>query len=159
VTEYGLFGISLPSTAMKVIYRIMHISTGAVYVGKSRHWPTRRTSHIRNLRAGTHSDGPLQELADRDGLDALTFEVRWRAPMDWTSAQLGKAEDAAMLAARRMGLPLLKRMGLPPLNVLLPAIHPGRAFSIGPGGRRSRRQPANAPMTELVPTALDEPFG
>ena len=57
------------------VYRIDCVPTGRVYVGSSVNMRKRWTTHLRNLRAGTHTNSQLLRAFAKYGESAFSFSV------------------------------------------------------------------------------------
>lgn len=64
-----------PRTKYRGVYRILHVPSGACYIGGSVDITGRYTHHRYCLRRGIHKTKALQSLWTKDGEDCFKFEV------------------------------------------------------------------------------------
>lgn len=65
--------LSIPQTSG--IYKIVHLSTGRIYVGSAANLSKRYGEHWRDLRANRHANRYLQNAWNKYGQDAFSFVV------------------------------------------------------------------------------------
>lgn len=88
------------------VYKIVCKPTGRTYIGQSKHYPKRFTTHRRDLSHRQHFCPALQADYDKYGLDALEFSVIQEYPCDTPSFILQEQESIEILKHVRQDKPL-----------------------------------------------------
>lgn len=65
-----------------ILYVIQCSESDAFYVGRTIQGQRRWKRHLSRLRAGKHENSRLQRIADKHGIDSLTFHVLAYVPVD-----------------------------------------------------------------------------